>query len=54
MPLINVIKGEQIPASEFNVRTPILRIPLWMVIGWQAIKAVAWLTVVYLRCGIGT
>jgi hypothetical protein len=50
MPLINVIKGEQIPASAFNVRTPLLRIPLWMVIAWQVVKALAWLVKTYVRC----
>jgi hypothetical protein len=48
MPLVNVIRGEQIPASAFNVRTPILRIPLWMVITWQLVKALAW--VVFFTC----
>ncbi len=45
MPFVNVIRGEQIPASAFNVRTPILRIPMWMVITWQLIKAITWLIV---------
>ena len=45
MPLVNVIHGEQIPTSAFNVRTPTLRIPLWMLITWQVIKALAWVVV---------
>src|SRR5919112_4242012 len=49
MPFVNVIKGEPIPSAPFNVRTPILRIPWWMIITWQAIKALAWLLVAYLR-----
>src|SRR5688572_6457924 len=49
MPLINVIRGEQLPHSTFNVRTPILRIPLWAVVGWQLIKALAFLLVVACR-----
>jgi S-DNA-T family DNA segregation ATPase FtsK/SpoIIIE len=49
MPFVNVIKGEQIPTAPFTVRTPILRIPWWMIITWQAIKALAWLLVAYLR-----
>jgi hypothetical protein len=49
MAFINVIKGEQIPTSAFNVRTPIIRIPLWMVISWQTIKALAWLVKSYIR-----
>ncbi len=48
MPFVNVIQGEQVPSSVFNVRTPVLRIPLWMVITWQVIKAVAW--VVFFAC----
>ena len=49
MPLVNVIKGEQVPNAAFNVRTPILRIPLWAVLTWQTIKALAWLLKTYLR-----
>src|SRR3954454_15058634 len=49
MAFINVIKGEQIPTSAFNVRTPIIRIPLWMLICWQTVKALAWLVKSYLR-----
>ena len=49
MPLVNVIRGEQIPTAAFNVRTPIMRIPMWMVITWQTIKALAWLVKTYLR-----
>src|SRR3954454_23198117 len=49
MAFINVIKGEQIPTSAFNVRTPIIRIPLWMVICWQTIKALARLVKSYIR-----
>jgi hypothetical protein len=49
MPLVNVIRGEQIPTAAFNVRTPVLRIPLWMVITWQAIKALAWAVATYVR-----
>ena len=49
MPFVNVIKGEQLPTAPFTVRTPILRIPWWMIITWQAIKVLAWLLVAYLR-----
>jgi S-DNA-T family DNA segregation ATPase FtsK/SpoIIIE len=49
MPLVNVIKGEQLPHAAFNVRTPILRIPWWAVICWQLVKALAWLVTTYLR-----
>ncbi len=37
MPFVNVIKGEQIPTAPFTVRTPILRIPWWIIITWQAV-----------------
>ena len=49
MAFVNVIRGEQIPTAAFNVRTPILRIPMWMVITWQTIKAAAWVVKTYLR-----
>ena len=45
MPFVNVIKGEQVPSSVFNVRTPVLRVPLWMVITWQLVKGMAWVVV---------
>lgn len=32
MPLINVIRGERIEPAPFNVRTPYLRVPLWLVL----------------------
>jgi S-DNA-T family DNA segregation ATPase FtsK/SpoIIIE len=35
MPLINVIRGERLPDAVLNVRTPIVRIPLWLALmGW--------------------
>jgi len=49
MPLINVIRGESIPTAPFTVRTPVLRLPIWLLVIWQAIKAVAWLVVTYVR-----
>ena len=49
MPLINVIRGETIPTAPFNVRTPVMRIPLWMALLWEVIKAVAWAVVAYFR-----
>jgi len=49
MPLINVIRGESIPTAPFTVRTPVLRLPVWLLVIWQAIKAVAWLIVTYVR-----
>ncbi|MGW4946349.1 FtsK/SpoIIIE domain-containing protein [Actinoplanes sp. NPDC004185] len=49
MPLINVIQGEAIPTAPFTVRTPVLRLPIWLLVMWQAVKAVAWLVVTYVR-----
>jgi hypothetical protein len=49
MPFINVIKGETLPTAPFNVRTPVLRFPMWAVIVWQAIKGLAWVVVAYVR-----
>jgi len=49
MPLINVIRGEQIPNAPLNLRTPVIRIPLWMVITWQVIKAIVWVAVMVCR-----
>jgi hypothetical protein len=35
MPLINHVRGDAVPDSMLNVRTPIIKIPLWMVVtGW--------------------
>lgn len=34
MPLINVIRGDRVPDAAFNLRTPILRIPLWAAMLW--------------------
>ncbi|WP_045747633.1 FtsK/SpoIIIE domain-containing protein [Actinoplanes rectilineatus] len=49
MPLINVIKGDPIPVAPLNVRTPFVKIPLWMAIVWQVFKTVAWLVMAYVR-----
>ena len=49
MPFVNVIKGEQLLNATFNVRTPIIRIPLWMIIGWHTVKAPAWLVKTLVR-----
>ncbi|WP_412747519.1 FtsK/SpoIIIE domain-containing protein [Krasilnikovia sp. M28-CT-15] len=49
MPLVNVIRGEQVPTSSLNVRTPVLRVPLWAVIAWQLVKALAWAVRAYVR-----
>lgn len=49
MPLINVIRGEAIPTAPFTVRTPTLRLPIWLLVAWQAVKALYWLTAAYVR-----
>jgi hypothetical protein len=40
MPLINIIRGEAIPTAPFTVRARVLRLPIWLLVVWQAIKAV--------------
>ncbi len=49
MPMINVIRGEQLPDAAFNVRTPILRIPLWMAVVWWLLKGLVRIAVLYVR-----
>jgi hypothetical protein len=48
MPLVNVIRGERIDTAPFNVRTPILRLPIWLVLGWWLLRGTA--RVVWLAC----
>ncbi len=48
MPFINVIRGEEVPNAPLNVRTPIVRIPLWMALTWWTLKGLV--TVAYLAC----
>lgn len=49
MPLINVIQGETVPVAPLNVRTPVVKLPLWMIIAWQVVKSLVWLVVTYVR-----
>jgi S-DNA-T family DNA segregation ATPase FtsK/SpoIIIE len=49
MPLINVIRGQELPDAVFNVRTPILRIPLWMAVTWWVVKGLVRPVVLYVR-----
>lgn len=49
MPFINVIRGQELPDAVFNVRTPMLRIPLWAAVCWWCVKGVARLVVLYVR-----
>ncbi|MBT8226026.1 MAG: cell division protein FtsK, partial [Dactylosporangium sp.] len=49
MPLINHVRGERVPDAMLNVRTPIVRIPLWMTIVWWGLRGLARVVVAYLR-----
>ena len=49
MPLINVIRGETLPASAVNVRTPVVRIPLWAAVAWWVLRGLGRLAVLYVR-----
>ncbi len=48
MPLINVIRGQEVPSAPLNVRTPILHIPVWLALIWWTLKAFA--VAVFLAC----
>jgi hypothetical protein len=48
-PLMNVIRGQEIPDAPLNVRTPILRVPLWAAISWWTVKGGARLVGWYAR-----
>ncbi|GII25345.1 FtsK/SpoIIIE domain-containing protein [Planosporangium mesophilum] len=41
MPLVNVIRGERIDTAPLNVRTPIVRLPIWLVLSWWFLKGLA-------------
>jgi S-DNA-T family DNA segregation ATPase FtsK/SpoIIIE len=49
MPLVNVIRGQELPDAAFNVRTPIVRIPLWLAVLWWAVKGLARTVPLYVR-----
>jgi S-DNA-T family DNA segregation ATPase FtsK/SpoIIIE len=49
VPLINVIRGERIEPAPFNIRTPYLRVPLWLMLAGWLCKALYRLVVVYIR-----
>ncbi|MER7455682.1 FtsK/SpoIIIE domain-containing protein [Micromonospora sp. NPDC126480] len=49
MPLVNVIRGERIDPAPINVRTPFVRIPLWLALSWWTLKALGRLVVVLVR-----
>jgi S-DNA-T family DNA segregation ATPase FtsK/SpoIIIE len=48
MPLVNVIRGERIDSAPINVRTPVVRLPMWLVLGWWFLKGLA--LTVFLAC----
>lgn len=39
-PLFNVIQSHEIPHAPLNVRTPFVRIPLWMALTWWCLKGI--------------
>jgi S-DNA-T family DNA segregation ATPase FtsK/SpoIIIE len=49
MPLVNVIRGQELPEAAFNVCTPIVRIPLWAAVTWWCLRGLVRLVVWYLR-----
>ncbi|MEV6811892.1 FtsK/SpoIIIE domain-containing protein [Micromonospora sp. NPDC051296] len=49
MPLVNVIRGERIDSAPINVRTPFVRIPMWLALSWWTLKALGRLAVVLIR-----
>ena len=49
MPLVNVIRGEQVAEAPLTVRAPVVRIPLWAAVSWWLLKGVGRLAVLYLR-----
>ncbi|MER7006668.1 FtsK/SpoIIIE domain-containing protein [Dactylosporangium sp. NPDC000555] len=49
MPLVNVIRGERIEPAPFNVRTPYLKVPLWLVLALWTFRGLCRLAVVYVR-----
>ncbi|GAB3184449.1 S-DNA-T family DNA segregation ATPase FtsK/SpoIIIE [Micromonospora palomenae] len=49
MPLVNVIRGDRIDPAPINVRTPFIRIPMWLALSWWTLKALGRLAVVLVR-----
>lgn len=49
MPLINHVRGDQVPDAMLNVRTPVVKIPLWMTLTAWALRGLGRLIVAYLR-----
>jgi FtsK/SpoIIIE family len=38
VPLVNVIRGERIEPAPLNLRPPMIRVPLWMVLSWWTVR----------------
>ncbi|HWH01147.1 MAG TPA: cell division protein FtsK [Pilimelia sp.] len=49
MPLINHVRGEQVPDAMLNVRTPIVRIPLWATLIWWTLRGLGRVVAFYVR-----
>ncbi|RAO09563.1 hypothetical protein MED15_05852 [Micromonospora noduli] len=49
MPLVNVIRGDRIDSAPINVRTPFIRIPMWVALTWWTLKALGRLVFVVVR-----
>ncbi|MFU8855263.1 cell division protein FtsK, partial [Micromonospora sp. SL1-18] len=49
MPLVNVIRGERIDSAPINVRTPFIRIPMWLALTWWTVKGLVRLLVLVVR-----
>jgi len=45
VPLVNVIRGERVEEAPVSLRTPVVRVPLWLALSWWGVKGVARLTV---------
>ncbi|MEU5788688.1 FtsK/SpoIIIE domain-containing protein [Micromonospora purpureochromogenes] len=49
MPLVNVIRGDRIDPAPINVRTPFIRIPMWLALSWWTAKTLGRLILVLVR-----
>lgn len=38
MPLVNVIRGDRIAPAPINVRTPFVRVPMWLALTWWTVN----------------
>lgn len=55
MPMVGVIRGERVPDAPMTlqapvmVRTPVIRVPLWLMAGWWCVKGLTMLVVLACR-----